>query len=75
MISSARIKIADRASAYIEATALAGFSVAEARKLFGEPDLPMHDFAGYLEPTRPADVEARFLARFAELDAEAATTL
>jgi uncharacterized protein len=69
------IKIADRASAYIEATALAGFSVAEARKLFGEPDLPMHDFAGYLEPTRPADVEARFLARFAELDAEAATTL
>jgi uncharacterized protein len=69
------IKIADRASAYIEATALAGFSVAEARKLFGEPDLPMHDFAAYLEPTRPADVEARFLARFAELDAEATTTL
>jgi uncharacterized protein len=70
-----RIKIADRASAYIEATALAGFSVVEARKLFGEPDLPMQDFAGYLEPARPADAEARFLARFAELDAEAATTL
>jgi uncharacterized protein len=69
------IKIADRASAYIEATALAGFSVAEARKLFGEPDLPMHDFAGHLEPARPAAVEARFLARFAELDAEAPTTL
>jgi uncharacterized protein len=69
------IKIADRASAYIEATALAGFSVAEARKLFGEPDLPMHDFAGYLEPARPADVEARFLARFAELDGEATTIL
>ena len=34
-----RIKAADRASAYLEATALAGFSVAEARKLFGEPDL------------------------------------
>jgi uncharacterized protein len=70
-----RIKIADRASAYIEATALAGFSVVEARKLFGEPDLPMQDFAGYLEPARPADAEARFLARFAELDAEAATIL
>jgi uncharacterized protein len=70
-----RIKIADRASAYIEATALAGFAVAEARKLFGEPDLPMHDFAGYLEPARPAAVEARFLARFAELDAQAAATL
>jgi 5'-deoxynucleotidase YfbR-like HD superfamily hydrolase len=70
-----RIKIADRASAYIEATSLAGFSVAEARKLFGEPDLPVYDFAGYLEPARPADAEARFLARFAELDAEAATIL
>jgi 5'-deoxynucleotidase YfbR-like HD superfamily hydrolase len=70
-----RIKIADRASAYIEATALAGFSVAEARRLFDEPDLPMQDFAGYLEPARPAAVEARFLARFAELDAEATKTL
>ncbi len=70
-----RIKIADRASAYFEAITLAGFSVAEARKLFGEPDVPIRDFAGYLEPARPADVEARFLARFAELDAKAATTL
>ena len=65
-----QIKIADRASAYLEATALAGFSIAEARKLFGEPDLPIADFAGLLEPRRPADVEARFLARFAELDVE-----
>jgi uncharacterized protein len=63
-----RIKVADRASAYLEATALAGFSIAEARKLFGEPDLPIRDFASFLEPRRPADVEARFLARFAELD-------
>jgi 5'-deoxynucleotidase YfbR-like HD superfamily hydrolase len=70
-----RIKIADRASAYIEATALAGFSVAEARKLFGEPNLSIRDFAAYLEPMRPAAVEARFLARFTELDAQAATTL
>jgi uncharacterized protein len=70
-----RIKIADRASAYLEATALAGFSVAEARKLFGEPDLPMSDFASRLEPMRPADAEAWFLARFADLDAEVAGTL
>jgi uncharacterized protein len=70
-----RIKIADRTSAYLEATALAGFSIAEARKLFGEPDLPIRDFAGYLQSMRPADAEARFLARFAELDAEAAGTL
>ncbi len=67
-----RLKAADRASAYMEATALAGFAVPEARKLFGEPDLPVDRFAAYLEPMRPADVEARFLTRFAELDAEAA---
>ena len=70
-----RIKIADRASAYLEATALAGFSIAEARKLFGEPDLPLPDFAAYLEPMRPANVEAQFLARFAELDAEVGRAL
>jgi uncharacterized protein len=69
------IKIADRASAYLEATALAGFSIAEARKLFGASDLPLRDFAAYLEPMRPAAVEARFLARFTELDAEAAGAL
>jgi uncharacterized protein len=63
-----RIKVADRASAYLEATALAGFSISEARKLFGEPDLPIRDFAAFLEPRRPADVEAQFLTRFGELD-------
>jgi uncharacterized protein len=69
------IKIADRASAYLEATTLAGFSIAEARKLFGAPDLQLNDFAAYLAPMRPAAVEARFLARFAELDAKAAAAL
>ena len=69
-----RLKAADRASAYMEATALAGFAVPEARKLFGEPDLQVDRFAAYLKPMRPGDVEARFLARFAELDAEAAKT-
>ena len=67
-----RIKAADRVSAYMEATALAGFEAAEARKLFGAPDLPLGPFAAYLEPLRPSDVEARFLARFHELDAAAA---
>jgi 5'-nucleotidase len=70
-----RIKAADRASAYLEATALAGFSIEEARKLFGEPGSLIRDFTPYLAPMRPADVEARFLARFAELDAEAARAL
>ncbi len=69
-----RIKAADRASAYMEATALAGFAVPEARKLFGEPDLPVDRFPAYLEPMRPGDVEARFLTRFAELDVEAVKT-
>jgi uncharacterized protein len=68
------IKIADRTSAYLEATALAGFSISEGRRLFGAPDLPLSDFAAYLEPKRPAAVEARFLARFAELDAAVART-
>jgi 5'-deoxynucleotidase YfbR-like HD superfamily hydrolase len=70
-----RIKIADRVSAYAEATTLAGFSIAEGRKLFGEPDLPIGDFAPYLEPLRPAAAEARFLGRFAELDADAGRDL
>ena len=70
-----RIKVADRVSAYLEATALAGFSIAEARKLFGEPDLLIRDFAAFLEPRRPADVEAQFLARFGELDAKVSGAL
>ncbi len=64
-----RIKAADHVSAYMEATALAGFDVAEAKRLFGEPGMALRRFGAYLEPMRPADVEARFLARFGELDA------
>jgi 5'-deoxynucleotidase YfbR-like HD superfamily hydrolase len=67
-----RIKAADRVSAFMEATALAGFEVAEARKLFGQPNLAVGRFAAYLEPMRPEEVEARFLARFGDLDAAAA---
>jgi uncharacterized protein len=70
-----RIKVADRASAYLEAITLAGFSIAEARKLFGEPDLPIRDFAAFLEPRRPADVASEFLVRFGELDAEVSGAL
>src|SRR5271165_3151922 len=69
-----RIKAADRVAAYLEATALAGFGPAEARRLFREPDAAAPDVSAFLEPMRPGDVEARFLARFAELDAEAAKT-
>jgi uncharacterized protein len=67
-----QIKAVDRASAYIEATALAGFTIAEARRLFGEPELPIGEFGAFLEPMRPQKAEERFLSRFAELDAAAA---
>ena len=62
------IKAADRIAAYFEATALAGFTVAEARKFFGAPKLALTGFAGYLKPQRPAEAQAAFLARFVELD-------
>jgi len=63
------IKAADRDSAFFEATELAGFAPAEARKFFGKPRVALSDFAAYLEPWRPEQAQARFLARFSELDA------
>jgi 5'-deoxynucleotidase YfbR-like HD superfamily hydrolase len=63
------IKAADRDSAYFEATELAGFGAVEARKFFDAPRVALADFATYLEPWRPEQAQARFLARFAELDA------
>ena len=64
-----RIKAFDRVSAYMEAVALAGFEEREARRLFGAPLVAVEAFAAHLEPSRPAEVGVRFLARFAELDA------
>ena len=62
----ARIKRADKASAYYEAVQLAGFSEDEARKLFMRPR-----FTGWetvrLKPKPPAEAEAVFLARFGAL--------
>jgi len=49
---------ADRLSAYLEATTLAGFAEGEARKLFGEPPVPVRRFAAFLEPMRPDEAEA-----------------
>jgi 5'-deoxynucleotidase YfbR-like HD superfamily hydrolase len=62
------VKAADRVAAYLEATALAGFTVAEARKFFGAPKLALKGFAAYLQPLRPAEAQELFLRRFAELD-------
>ena len=63
-----QIKSADRGAAYLEATELAGFSDAEARRLFGrDPDLPPSVQADYLTPWSAAKAEKRFLARFKSL--------
>jgi hypothetical protein len=64
------VKAADRASAYLEATWLAGFSAAEARRFFGpRPDLPQETEHGFLTPWPAEDAQRRFLDRFAKLEA------
>ncbi|WP_428032292.1 YfbR-like 5'-deoxynucleotidase [Ancylobacter sp.] len=67
----ARVKAADRASAFLEATRLAGFEIAEARRFFGAPcPLDSADERDYLTPWSADEAKARFLARFQELVAE-----
>jgi 5'-deoxynucleotidase YfbR-like HD superfamily hydrolase len=60
------IKRADRASAFFEATQLAGFTEAEAARFFGRPR-----FAGAAEirlaPSPTGAVQRSYLARFAAL--------
>jgi 5'-deoxynucleotidase YfbR-like HD superfamily hydrolase len=59
------IKAADRGAAYLEATELAGFAQAEARRLFGrDPGLPEATERDYLTPWPAAKAAKRFLARF-----------
>ena len=64
------IKAADRSAAYLEATRLAGFSAAEARRFFG----PVPQFSAaiereYLSPWPAEIAQARYLDRFAKLSA------
>jgi 5'-deoxynucleotidase YfbR-like HD superfamily hydrolase len=64
----ALIKASDRAAAYLEATRLAGFSAAEARRFFGAP--PKFSAAierDYLVPWPAETAERRYLERFAKL--------
>ncbi len=61
------IKKADHASAYIEATEVAGFSMEEARTLFGPPPANFDRYSA--EPIATDDAKQRFLARFETLDA------
>jgi uncharacterized protein len=62
-------KKADTIAAYFEATRLAGFSEVEARQYFGAPrglDPDSLDLA----PAATTDIQAKFLHRFEELEAE-----
>jgi 5'-deoxynucleotidase YfbR-like HD superfamily hydrolase len=68
-------KRADKVAAYLEATQLAGFAEAEAKRVFGRP----RNFAKLagdmrLEPCPPQDAKRLFLRRFGELAPEAART-
>jgi hypothetical protein len=56
------IKQADRASAYIEATQLAGFEAEEAQAIFGPPPPDFH--AVVLDPLPAAEAQARYVHRF-----------
>lgn len=69
----ALIKRADMIAAFYEATMLAGFSSAEARTYFGQPRSITADHLSLI-PMPPAETEAMFLARFAELEAPPALT-
>jgi hypothetical protein len=61
---TALIKRADRASAFFEATQLAGFDASEARKIFGS----LRGLAPpRLKPLPPPEAQALYLARFKRL--------
>jgi 5'-deoxynucleotidase YfbR-like HD superfamily hydrolase len=61
-----QIKAADMGAAYLEATRLAGFKEAEAKRLFGkDPGLSQAVQDDYLTPWSASKAEKRFLARFA----------
>lgn len=61
-------KAADRQSAFLEATRLAGFSVAEARRFFGRPPRIAPSMErDYLKPWPAETAQARYLERFRKL--------
>jgi hypothetical protein len=64
---AALFKQADIASAYFEATQLAGFTADEAKKIFGSPSRALR--TPRLTPLAVADAQALFLERFRRLTA------
>lgn len=61
-------KQADRAAAFFEAVALAGFTRGEAERIFGRPAFSPQAFTDDIAPTAVEATQARFLARFRAID-------
>jgi 5'-deoxynucleotidase YfbR-like HD superfamily hydrolase len=61
-------KDADRASAFIEATRIAGFTVAEAEQFFGRPKISLRNIDAFMKPMESGHAESLFLQRFAEIE-------
>jgi 5'-deoxynucleotidase YfbR-like HD superfamily hydrolase len=66
------IKRADKVSAYLEATQIAGFSHVESRKFFGPPPAQVQDWV--ITPLAPNAAKQLYLDRFAELLQEQSET-
>lgn len=67
---TARVKTADAGAAYLEATRLAGFKDAEARRFFGrQPRMSPLLQGELLNPWTAGKAKRRFLARFQQLTA------
>lgn len=64
------VKQADSVAAFIEATRIAGFNVAEAEQFFGRPKVAMRNIEALMAPMDSAHAETLFLARFRELEDE-----
>ena len=63
-------KQADRAAAFLEAVAVAGFSETEAAQLFGDQNIPLRQIEPLMRSMSSQEAELLFLARFAEIDAQ-----
>lgn len=61
------IKRADRQAAWLEATAIAGFGVAEANRLWGKPPAVPREGPFDATPVPPEQAKARMVARHASL--------
>ena len=63
-------KQADRAAAFIEATRLADFSIAEAERFFGRPEVQIKGLDALLAPMSSQHAQAAFMLRYETLARE-----